>query len=38
MEGGVIQKMRDAYGAPLPVEQVEPLAAYLTRVVATFVF
>jgi mono/diheme cytochrome c family protein len=29
-----IAKMRDAYGAPLPVQQIEPLAAYLTRVVA----
>jgi mono/diheme cytochrome c family protein len=29
-----INKMRSAYGAPLPAEQVDALAAYLTRVVA----
>jgi mono/diheme cytochrome c family protein len=29
-----INKMRTAYGAPIPVEQVAPLAAYLSRVVA----
>ena len=29
----VITKMRQAYGAPLPAEQVDPLAAYLARVV-----
>jgi mono/diheme cytochrome c family protein len=29
-----INKMRSAYGAPLPAEQVAPLAAYLTRVIA----
>ena len=26
-----INKMRTAYGAPLPAEQVDPLAAYLSR-------
>jgi mono/diheme cytochrome c family protein len=29
-----INKMRSAYGAPLPAEQVDALAAYLARVVA----
>jgi len=29
-----INKMRSAYGAPLPAEQVDALATYLTRVVA----
>jgi mono/diheme cytochrome c family protein len=28
-----INKMRSAYGAPLPAEQVNALAAYLTRVI-----
>jgi len=28
-----INKMRSAYGAPLPVEQVDALAAYLSRLV-----
>jgi hypothetical protein len=29
-----INKMRSAYGAPLPAEQVDALATYFTRVVA----
>jgi len=30
---GEINKMRDAYGAPLPADQVEPLAKYLQNIV-----
>lgn len=29
-----INKMRSAYGAPIPVDQTDALAAYLARVVA----
>ena len=28
-----INKMRNSYGAPLPAEQVDPLAVYLSRLI-----